>query len=598
MLVPGPQPTIWQASGSFNLKDEIMATIGAFSLVLHSHLPYVLSHGKWPHGMDWLNEAAAETYLPLLRTFNQLAAEGHAPKVTIGLSPVLCEQLADPVFKADFQSYLAMKAEAARLDRLSFEKSGEVNMVRLAQDWESFYRGIADDFNDLYAKDIVGAFRKLQDEGQIEIITCAATHGYLPLLSEDAAIDAQIKQGVENYRKHFGKPPQGIWLPECAYRPYREWSSPLGGGEVRLRRGLEEFLDRHNLRFFYVDSHLIEGGQALGVYLERFEALKKYYEQFTRGYTEIQDEFKRSPYQSYMIRSRDDFAGRVYAYVRDPRTGLQVWSGEHGYPGDGSYLDFHKKHFPGGHRYWRVTSAKSDLGDKLLYDPDVTLDRIDENAGHFKEMIRQILIHEGKEAEGLPIVCAPFDTELFGHWWFEGPRWMYKMLKWTDQDPEIKLMTGSEYLDQVETHRMVSLPEGSWGEGGFHHIWFNEDTEWSWELIYPAEKRMVEAARKWVSHPDPKVQEVLKQLARELLLLESSDWQFLISTFSARDYAEKRLVEHHLDFERLYRMLEKLAVGDDPDAEEWDHYRLICERDTLFAELNAEWWTGSDLNWK
>lgn len=574
-----------------------MAIIGAFGLVLHSHLPYVLSHGKWPHGMDWLNEAAAETYLPLLGVLMRLADEGHAPKVTIGLSPVLCEQLADPLFKEEFKAYLAMKAEAARLDRISFEKSGDTQRVRLATNWEAFYAEQRDDFCHRFGEDIISAFRKLQDDEQIEIITCAATHGYLPLLYEDACVDAQVKQAVENYRKHFGKPPQGIWLPESAYRPYREWSSPLGGDKPRIRRGLEEFLDRHGLRFFYVDSHLIQGGRALGVYLERFEALRKYYEQFSRGYTELKDDFKRSPYQSYLVRSREDFPGRVYTFIRDPRTGLQVWSGEHGYPGDGNYLDFHKKHFPGGHRYWRVTSVDADLGDKLLYDPDNVEGRIEENAGHFKEMVRQILLHEGKEAEGLPIVCAPFDTELFGHWWFEGPRWMYHTLKWIALDPELKLMTGSEYLDQVATHRVVSLPEGSWGEGGFHHIWFNEDTKWSWELIYTAEKKMVKAAEEWGSHPDGKVREILAQLARELLLLESSDWQFLISTFSARDYAETRLVGHHLDFEKLHRMLEKLVSGTEPDFEEWEHYRLVRARDALFADLSTEWWQASRMPW-
>lgn len=314
-----------------------------------------------------------------------------------------------------------------------------------------------------------------------------------------------------------------------------------------------------------------------------------------KGYTEISEDFRRSPYQSYLVRSRDNFIGRVYTFVRDPRTGLQVWSGQHGYPGDGQYLDFHKKHWPGGHRYWRVTSIKADLGDKLIYDPDVVQARIEENAGHFKEMVRQILFYEGQEAEGLPIITAPYDTELFGHWWFEGPRWIYHVLKWISQDPELKLMTGSEYLNQVSTHRVVSLPEGSWGEGGFHHIWFNSDTLWSWELIYASESKMVAAVRKWGWHEDARVQDVLRQMAIELLLLESSDWQFLISTFSARDYAETRLVKHHMDFERLHEMLEKLTRGEEPDAEAWDHLRAVHQQDALFPEVDPTWWAGQNI---
>jgi len=573
-----------------------MKPVGAFSLVLHSHLPYVLSHGKWPHGMDWLNEAAAETYLPLLKTFTDLVSEGHSPKVTIGISPVLCEQLADPVFKQDFKAYLAMKIESAKIDQAAFARVEDEKMSLLADEWVQFYNQIHSDFFEKYNTDILGAFRELQEAGHLEIITCAATHGYLPLLHEDSAINAQVKQAVVSYERFFGRKPNGIWLPECAYRPYRhDWKSPLGENDPHTRFGLEEFLDKHNLRFFYVDSHMIKGGKALGVYLERFEALKKYYQQFDSSYTNLKDEFNRNPYQAYMVKSRDQFEGQVFCFIRDPRTGLQVWSGEHGYPGDGQYLDFHKKHFPGGHRYWRVTSSKADLGDKELYNPASIEDRLEENASHFKEMVCQILLHEGQEAEGIPIICAPFDTELFGHWWFEGPRWIHKMLEKLDQDPEIKLMTGSEYLDQVKTFRVVSLPEGSWGEGGYHHIWFNEDTEWSWELIYPAEKKMMEAARKWADHPDSRVRDAVKQLGRELLLLESSDWQFLISTIAARDYAETRLVGHHLDFTKIYELIEKLANGEEPEADAWQHYNDVCVRDNLFPNLDVTWWQGNDL---
>jgi len=553
--------------------------------------------------MDWLNEAASETYLPLLRSFDQLVAEGISPKVTIDITPVLCEMLADPVFKEEFIAYLNIKIEAARLDVHWFESNppegdqeAQEHMIRLARNWERFYMDLLDDFRGRYNQDIVGAFRRLQDDGHLEVITCAATHGYLPLLYEDACIDAQIRMAVENYKRHFGRPPRGIWLPESAYRPMREWSSPLGNDEPRARRGLEEFLDRHGLRYFYVDSHLIAGGKAMGVYLERFEALKKYWHEFSRGYSEPADEFKRSPYQTYLVRSRDEFMGRVSAFVRDPKTGLQVWSGEHGYPGDGNYLDFHRKHWPGGLRYWRVTSTKVGLGEKEVYNPDIVESRVQENAGHFKEMIRQILLHEGQEAEGLPIVCAPYDTELFGHWWFEGPQWIYHVLKWVNQDPELEAMTGSEYLEQVSTHRVVSLPEGSWGEGGFHHIWFNKDTEWTWELIYPAERKMVEAARQWSRHSDGRVQEALRQLAVELLLLESSDWQFLISTVAARDYAETRVIKHNYDFWRIYELLEKLTNGEEPDQEAWAHYALVRQRDTLFPQVDPSWWTGADLS--
>ncbi|MFA6471520.1 MAG: hypothetical protein WCU00_05700, partial [Candidatus Latescibacterota bacterium] len=192
---------------------------GKLVLVLHGHLPYVIAHGKWPHGMDWLNEASAETYIPFLKVMDKLISEGISPKITIGLTPVLSEMLADEVFKEEFQSYLNTKVEAAQIDAKEFSLIGDTGRYELALLWERYYSDIRTYFNDVLKRDIISAYRKMQDDGHIEIITCAATHGYLPLLGEDTAVQAQIKLGVATYKKHFGRQPRGIWLPECAYRP-------------------------------------------------------------------------------------------------------------------------------------------------------------------------------------------------------------------------------------------------------------------------------------------------------------------------------------------------------------------------------------------
>ena len=565
-------------------------TQGKLVFVLHSHLPYVISHGKWPHGMDWINEAAAETYIPLLQAFDRLIAEGISPKITIGLTPVLSEMLADNVFKEEFLGYIGQKIEAAQVDAGEFYRLEDADRHGIARMWESFYGEIRRYFIETIDRNIPRAFRRLQDAGHIEIITCAATHGYLPLLGEDTAVQAQIKLGVATYRKHYGRDPRGFWLPECAYRPGYEWTPPIEGfGGPRKRKGVEEFLSENGIEYFIVDSPLLKGGQAIGVYLDRFSALKQLWKNFEDQYRPLDEDTTKTTHKLYYVASTEGKAPVTF-FTRDPDTGIQVWSGEHGYPGDGWYLDFHKKHFPGGHRYWRVTSAKADLADKLVYDPARVDGRIRENAIHFKNLVRDLCRKEGMQEGHPPIICAPFDAELFGHWWFEGPGWLYAVLKEVAKDPEVEAMTMGEYKDAYPAVEVVSLPEGSWGKGGFHWIWLNDWTTWTWRRIYEDERLMQEAAQQYSGHTDETTASLLKLLARELVLLESSDWQFLISTWAARDYAEMRFSNHHADFRKVLELLHKAGNGDRLTTGEQEAVREISERDNLFEEIDPTWW--------
>jgi len=563
---------------------------GKLLFVLHSHLPYVISHGKWPHGMDWLNEAAAETYIPLLKVFEKLVSDGISPKVTIGITPVLTEMLADEQFKDEFAEYLTQKIEAAGEDAGEFYRTGDNRRHDLARMWEDFYRDTRSFFVDHLGRDIVGAYKLLSDGGHIEIITCAGTHGYLPLLGEDTAVQAQIKLGAQTHKRHFGRPPRGIWLPECAYRPGYDWKPPVEGfGDARPRKGVEEFLSENGIEYFVVDSHLLRGGQAVGVYIDRFSSLKQLWKNFEDQYKPLDEDTAKTPHKLYYVASKEGKAPVAF-FTRDPETGLQVWSGEHGYPGDGNYLDFHKKHFPGGHRYWKVTSAAADLADKQVYEPETVEGRIRENAAHFKELVKKICLDEGAIDGNPPMICAPFDTELFGHWWFEGPRWLYQVIKEVAEDPELETSTMGAYRDEHPPVEVVSLPEGSWGKGGFHWIWLNDMTSWTWKHIYEAEKAMQEAARKYGGRSDEPTASLLKLLARELVLLESSDWQFLISTWAARDYAEMRFSNHFSDFKKVHGLLEKAASGEALTRQERELVRDIGERDALFEDIDPSWW--------
>jgi 1,4-alpha-glucan branching enzyme len=564
--------------------------IGSFTFVLHSHLPYVIAHGKWPHGMDWLNEASAETYVPFLNVLNELVDEGYSPRLTIGISPVLCEQLADESFKQEFSSYLEDKIHAAEQDIEEFTKHERKLMLQLAYRWRDYYSKIKSDFENRYGRNIIHQFKRLQDAGYIEVMTCAATHGYLPLLSQDTSVQAQVKQAVQSYSKFFGKPPRGIWLPECAYRPGYKWVPPVKtslGRKSYLRKGVEEFLSENGIDYFIIDNALLKGGKAIGVYIDRFQALRKLWGQFEREYTPREEDVEKTPREVYLIGTEGKKP--VAIFTRDPETGMQVWSGEWGYPGDGSYLDFHKKHFPGGHRYWKVTSAKSDLADKWEYFPEDAQKRIPEHAAHYKGLIKNLLSKYHKKSKKKGIVCAPYDAELFGHWWFEGTAFLKLVLKYVADDPELELTTCSRFLDEVKPTQVVSIPEGSWGEGGYHYIWLNEWTEWTWKHIYEDEVRLQKIVQEFGETKDENLIKILKQLSRELLLLQASDWQFLISTWSARDYAELRVTEHHQNFIRLAEMAEKYGRGEWVDPGEWAFLGDIEARDNLFKEINYKW---------
>jgi 1,4-alpha-glucan branching enzyme len=568
--------------------------LGSLVFVLHCHLPFVLTHGRWPHGLDWLNEAAAETYIPLLNVLNDLADEGFSPKITVGITPVLAEQLSSSSFKEEFISYLDAKLQAAKADRTSFRGRGEDQLARTAQFWIEWYSRIKDDFQKRYRRDLIAAFRRLDEGRHIEIITCGATHGYFPLLSLDTSIQAQIKVAVATHRRHFGVAPRGIWLPECAYRPAYVWRAPVGRASSSRpyhRKGVEEFLAENGIEYFFIDSALLRGGKAIGVYIDRFEGLKRIWKQFQQEVGERAEDFSKSPYELYLVNSSGAPEKKpVGVFTRDPRTALQVWSGEHGYPGDGWYLDFHKKHFPGGHRYWRVTSAKADLADKRTYEREKVDARLEENADHFVHLVREVLREHFVATGRRGVLTAPFDAELFGHWWFEGPDFLKKVVRKVHEMDDVQLATASDEYDRQAPSRVIALPEGSWGEGGHHYIWLNKETEWTWKHIYEAERRMRRLARRFADTKNPRRKRVAEQLARELLLLQASDWQFLISTISAKDYAETRFAHHYSDFRRLADIAERLLESGRIDSREWNFVEEVMRRDSLFPELDVRWW--------
>ena len=569
------------------------------TFTLHAHLPYVVNHGTWPHGMEWLHEAAAETYLPLLRVLRNLERDGVPLYCNLNLSPILLEQLAHPVFITEFPKYLTRKIVAAQEDEAFFQQSGETHYVDLARFWRSFFMEAFDDFRELGGS-IISGFRHFNDTGFISIITCCATHSYLPLLGTDESVRAQVRLAVQTHHRHFGSAPRGIWSPECGYRPAGLWSFPVPNADGSPapppfdRIGIEQAFSESGLDFFFVDTHLIESSRRFaGVYELRDNHASAQFTPRDPGDAFADD---RLLYQPYLVDGPyvHDQTGDVPVAVfpRDPRTGLQVWSGDSGYPGDPCYLDFHKKRWPGGHRYWRVSGARVDMNDKEPYRPDEARARVAAHAAHFTHLVHQAL-SSATATGNPPILCAPFDAELFGHWWFEGPHWLEAVAR-TVHDLRntlgVDLTSAVAYLDQFPATDFVSMPAGSWGSSGNNQVWLNSETGWTWTHIYPAERFVRELVTNGNWRDSATGRAIAQQLCRELLLLESSDWQFLITTGAARDYAEARFHTHVDQFNELRAMWQDFTYTGGLTSEQQTRLTEINTRDGIFPDLDPALW--------
>ncbi|MBI3976841.1 MAG: 1,4-alpha-glucan branching protein, partial [Chloroflexi bacterium] len=383
---------------------------GSFTFVLHSHIPYVRNAGSWPFGEDILHEAIAETYLPLLNALHDLKAEGIEPRLTIGLTPILVEQIGDRDVLDHFEVYLDEKASAARRDEERFEREGDETFAGLARFYADYYGGIHQSLRHRYDRDVVGGFRRLQDAGNLDIITSAATHAYLPLLERDSSIYGQLKTGVESYRRAFGRAPHGVWLPECAYRP-AYWKED---GRPYYKPGIEELLAGFNLRYFFTDTHVLEGGRLVGIAVG--DAVGPY--GLVRRRFVQRPEPQPAPTERTTLRPYYVQSTQVAVFGRDAPTGLQVWSAAHGYPGDFGYREFHRRDPESGLQYWRVTDASGDLGRKEPWNPERAYGQVAAHADHFVGLVARRLQEYAADHPTPGVVVSAYDTELFGHWWF------------------------------------------------------------------------------------------------------------------------------------------------------------------------------------
>lgn len=543
---------------------------GYFSLILHAHLPFV-RHPEYPEFLeeDWLYEAITEVYLPLIFILQNLHEAGAAPRLAMNVSPPLCEMLADELLQARYTRHLENLLELADKE-VHRTKSEAMEFHEVAKMYAVGLRASLGLWNDRYGRNLVGAFRELQDEGVLEIITCGATHGFLPLISTDEARRAQVGVAEANYRKHFGRQPRGIWLPECAYEP-----------------GLESLLKDAGIEYFISDTHAILYGD---------------------------------PRPRYGVHAPVFCPNGIAVFARDLETSEQVWSAEVGYPGSDVYREFYRDigwdlpldylrphlHADGerrhlGLKYHRITGRNVPQQKKAPYSPVLAREKAAENASHFiGERIKQARLLRATFEGHPPLVVSPYDAELFGHWWYEGPQFIdffFRKLHY-DQN-EIAAITPGDFLDLGLPIQRQQPTASSWGENGYYKVWLNEQNSWMYPYQHDAERRMTELADRFrdagtggrgdsetkpesAASPRPSLtvsQKILNQLARELLLAESSDWAFQIYQGTTVEYSSRRFQSHIHRFDLLTKMLESGEV---------DHELLgeIERRDNIFGEID------------
>jgi 1,4-alpha-glucan branching enzyme len=537
-----------------------------FVLALHSHLPYVLNHGRWPHGSDWICEAAIDTYLPLLGHLEELARDRVDTPLTIGITPILANQLSSPVFRDEMEAYLTQRLQTCAEAAGSLAGTGDTHLLPLVGYWERRLLELGDRFR-AYHGNLAAAFRQHEEAGRIELISSAATHAFLPLLSRDESIRLQLELGRAEHRRIFGRDPDGVWLPECAYRPRGQWQPIPGGPAIPDRAGIEESLTEAGFRYVFVDSHLASAGDPFRLY-------------GAEGGAAEAGKVRNSAYRAYRIAGNHGISP-VTALVRDPVSSRQVWSRHEGYPGDQWYLEFHKIRWPGGLKYWRVSAPGSDLADKEPYDPERARHRTGDHAKHFASLLATIA---GQEAGtvGSSVIAVPFDTELFGHWWHEGVEFLGRLYRELGRQSAVTPVTLRNHLRRHPANRAVQLTTGSWGANGDFSMWLNPGTEWTWPRLWAIEATFWDGAREALASPAHHL--VLAQAAREMLLAMASDWQFIISTGAVADYAVKRFSEHCSEAEFLIAALmpgaTHLGAAQTRAAELW-------QRDHVFPDILA-----------
>ena len=524
-------------------------TLGYFGLVLHGHIPWCKKSGTWPAGEEWLMEAMNETYIPFLNVLRELKEKKIKTAITLNITPILAEQLADDYMKQRFTEYMESLILRAKNDIKRFvnhqerKEIAEFHLRNLEHVLDTFYHN--------YYRDILGSFKWLQDEGMIELITSGATHGFLPLFESDSGIFSQIQVAVDTHKEHFQKEPKGIWLPECAYRP-----KELKNGKIR--ESIDYWLHNSGIKYFFVDSHGILDAEIL----------------------EQKNDIGLNTNFGYILETG------ISVFGRNKKTSRQVWDSKIGYPGNEYYREFHRKDHESGLHYWRITSKELGKGEKQLYDIESAKEMVDSHANHFVSLLTEELKLFSEKFESQGIIISPYDFELYGHWWMEGIPWLKKIFELMNDYEEIEMISISDYISKFkDKFSVIKMGESSWGEGGHFQVWKNPEHGWIWPYINGSIKEF-ENILDQNSNPNEWERKILQQIGRELILMEGSDWPFLLYTKQAKDYANQRFHHHHQRFNKLIWTAKDFSDKKRISLEELEEIESI---DTCFQNININY---------
>ena len=500
-------------------------------ILLHTHMPYVRRNGDWPVGEEWLLEAWAESYLPIWRVIEEISAATLPGKLALTMTPVLAEQLQDGYLEERLDWYLKNKISHTLLEIERLEGMGDEPRRRLAAYFGDLYRGLLADFDTRYRGRMMQVLTDGMDAGAVEVLASAATHAHLPSLGPDRNVQAQIEMGLESYRRCFGRDPQGFWLPECSYTP-----------------DLDKVLEGFSPPLSYVVlDFTVAGG---------------------------------TPGQARTWEPRRLGTTPLVALLRDKTAHDLVWTMQ-GYPAGDDYREFAKRDYDGwGFQYWRITSRHTPLDEKDIYYPDRAASRAIADARDFAAHL-SLLADEaaGAPEEAAGVVLAAYDTELLGHWWLEGTQWLREVLSLLGTETALPGCVADKAL-AVEPP-VISPPTTAWNVDGTFSTWVNAGTADIWHETHAAEEDFLR--RIVAGGESAEAERALAQAARELLLMEASDWTFMITREEAAGYARGRFVSHHSRYSTLTDMLDLGEI--DPPA-----LASLEETDNPFPWLTARYW--------
>lgn len=520
-------------------------SFGYLSLMLHAHLPFV-RHPEHEDFLeeDWLYEAITETYIPLYKVFSNLINDNVKFKITMSITPPLANMLSDTLLQERFISYLTKLIKLIELE----EKRVGCNSPYY--DAVIMYKNKFNDAYDIFVnklnKNILSGFKAIQDAGYLEIVTCCATHGFLPLMVHKEAMYAQIKVAVDDYKSKFGRQPSGIWLSECAYKP-----------------GIEEILKANDLRYFFVDTH----GILLGTPRPKFGVFAPVYCQ-----------------------------NGVAVFGRDVESSKQVWSSKEGYPGDFNYREFyrdvgydldydyikpflHNDHVRRnvGVKYYKIT-GNIPLDKKLPYSPAAAQQQAKIHAENFLSNRKKQIKYLSEIINKPPIIVSPYDAELYGHWWYEGPYFLEQFLRLANNDEVLKTVTPTEYLKIYPKHQVVSPVLSTWGDKGYNKVWLNPSNDWMYRHLHKGSDVMLKLANRY-ENTNGILKRALNQSARELLLAQSSDWAFIVTTNTMVSYAEKRTRDHIHNLLTLSKQINNNDINE-------NYLKDLEERNNIFPNID------------